>query len=623
MTRGGDDGTMVGDTLHSRDGDGLGTALAAALLDHPEAAFVLLDDHLRYSRVSRGYTTLIGMPAEALVGRRPSQVLPAPHGRRAEQAARRALEGRTPASEAAFLPGPDGHRRLRFTWRPVPGADGRPCAVLCVVVDITEEHQARQLLREGQWRTARLQAMTDQLAGALAADDVARTVDALGRSIGADHTELHLLDARLQRFPWPDLPADEPGQTRRMVPDDWSEALAATVRDGRARYFPAGLPEPEAGPAEAGGGPARLGPPRTAPDGHGPSAGPSATAPDQPPAVPGQSRESSTAPREVKAGRAGMRSWAVLPLVASGAPLGGLRLLFEGEHRFDADDRAFLDALAGQCALAVERSWLYERERQAALSLQRSLLPRRLPAVRGVEVGYRYLPGAPGTEVGGDWYDCFQLPDDRVAMVVGDVIGKGLTAAAGMGRVRSALRALAFTDPEPAAVLAGLDRLFTATEDDESLTTVIYGVLDPATGELAIGDAGHLPALVVSADGRARLVDAGPAATPLGIAEPRTQRVVRLDPGDIVVGFSDGLVETRTRGLQQGLDLLLELAGGGTVGDGGLQALLGTLVTGMLAGQERNDDVTVLGVRIAAAEAGLHGSSSASVTRATKGMRNT
>lgn len=625
---------MVGDTLHSRDGDGLGTALAAALLDHPESAFVLLDERLRYSRVSRGYAALVGPPPRALLGLRPSQVLPPPYGRRAEQAARRALEGRAPAIEEAVLPGPDGNRRLRCAWRPVPGADGRPCAVLGVVVDASEEYRARQLLREGQWRTARLQAMTDQLAGALAAEDVARTVDALGRSIGAHRTELHLLDARLQRFPWPDLPADGPGRASRMVPDDWSEVLAATVRDGRAHYFPDEFPEPgdpEAGSQEPGRGPARLGPPRpaldrrddgewTAPeqalDGH-------PEPPDSAAGLRGRPGGAPSAPRELKAGRPGAQSWAVLPLVASGAPLGGLRLLFEGEHRFDADDRAFLDALAAQCALAIERSWLYERERQAALSLQRSLLPRRLPAVRGVEVGYRYLPGAPGTEVGGDWYDCFPLPGSRVALVVGDVIGKGLTAAAGMGRVRTALRALALTDPEPAAVLAGLDRLFTATEDDESLTTVLYGVLDPATGELVIGDAGHLPALVVSADGRTRLVDAGPAATPLGIAEPRTQRTVRLDPGDIVIGFSDGLVETRTRGLQQGLDRLLEVAAGSRSGSGALDALLGTVVDGMLADQERNDDVTVLGVRIADASATPGESGSASVTRATKGMRNT
>jgi serine phosphatase RsbU (regulator of sigma subunit) len=521
--------------------------------------------------------------------------------------------------------------------------------VLGVVVDTSGEYRARQLLREGQWRTARLQAMTDQLAGALAAEDVARTVDALGRSIGAYRTELHLLDARLQRFPWPDLPADEPGRASRRVPDDWSEVLAATVRDGRAHYFPDELPEPsdpEAGVPGAGWVPARLGPPRLALDHEGgrwaplerPLDGPLEPPLDGPPerphngdgpavepatGVPGQGDGASPTPRELKAGRPGAQSWAVLPLVASGAPLGGLRLLFEGEHRFDADDRAFLDALAGQCALAIERSWLYEREREAALSLQRSLLPRRLPAVRGVEVGYRYLPGAPGTEVGGDWYDCFPLPGSRVALVVGDVIGKGLTAAAGMGRVRTALRALALSDPEPAAVLAGLDRLFTATEDDESLTTVLYGVLDPATGELVIGDAGHLPALVVSADGRTRLVDAGPAATPLGIAEPRTQRTVRLDPGDIVVGFSDGLVETRTRGLQQGLDRLLEVAAGSRTGSGALDALLGTVVDGMLAGQERNDDVTVLGVRITDAAATPQESGPASVTRATKGMRNT
>ncbi|WP_162824332.1 SpoIIE family protein phosphatase [Peterkaempfera bronchialis] len=656
---------MVRDTLHSRDSGDLGTVLAAALLDHPEVAFAALDDRLRYTRVSRGYAALVDLPVAGLLGRRPSQVLPAPYGRRVEQAARRALDGRASSVEEAMLAGPSGGRRLRCTWRPVPGTDGRPCAVLGVARETTEEHRARQLLREGQWRTARLQAMTDQLAGALAASDVARTVGALGRSIGAHRTELHLLDGRLQRFPWPDLPAAEPGRVRRVVPEDWSEVLAATVRDGRARYFPDELPAlPDADPwaARVGAVPSRLGPPRPALDGHarpypaepdglprssaaGPQAGPppGATEPERPqpekpqPGKPQPEKPQPEKPQSEKPqpGSPRAQSWAVLPLVASGAPLGGLRLLFGGERLFDADDRAFLDALAGQCALAIERSWLYEREREAALSLQRSLLPRRLPAVHGVEVGYRYLPGAPGTEVGGDWYDCFQLPDGRVALVVGDVIGKGLTAAAGMGRVRSALRALAFTDPEPAAVLAGLDRLFTATEDDESLTTVLYGVLDPATGDLAIGDAGHLPALVVSADGSAKLVDAGPAATPLGIPEPRTQGTVRLDPGDILVAFSDGLVETRTRGLQHGLDRLLEVAAGRPAADDALQVLLGRVVDGMLVGQERNDDVTVLGVRITDAGAVPGGSAagpdpgsgsgwgSASVTRATKGMRNT
>ena len=107
----------------------------------------------------------------------------------------------------------------------------------------------------------------------------------------------------------------------------------------------------------------------------------------------------------------------------------------------------------------------------------------------------RYLPVTRNMEIGGDWYDAFKLPDGRLAIAAGDVMGKGLTAAAGMGRVRNALRALALTDPRPAAVLAGLDRLFPATELDEQVTTVAYLVIDPATGEGLAGNAGHLPPL--------------------------------------------------------------------------------------------------------------------------------
>ena len=99
-------------------------------------------------------------------------------------------------------------------------------------------------------------------------------------------------------------------------------------------------------------------------------------------------------------------------------------------------------------------------------------------------------------EIGGDWYDAFRLPDGRLAVAAGDVMGKGLSAAAGMGRVRNALRALALTDPRPAAVLAGLDRLFNATELDEQVTTVAYLVFDPVSGEGLAGNAGHLPPLL-------------------------------------------------------------------------------------------------------------------------------
>src|SRR5487761_1572423 len=251
------------------------------------------------------------------------------------------------------------------------------------------------------------------------------------------------------------------------------------------------------------------------------------------------------------------QAWVGLPLLAAGMPLGALRFSFGKQRTFPEEDRVFLGALAGQCALAVERAQMYEKEHTAAVTLQRSLLPGELPSVRGLALDAKYLPKA--TNVGGDWYDVFRLPDRRLAVAVGDVMGKGLLAAAGMGRVRNALRALALTDPRPAAVLAGLDRLFTATELEEQVTTVTYLVIDPETGEGLLGNAGHLPALVLEPGQPARF-DEVEAGTPLGWASPRRRHAFRLPPGSTAVFYSDGLVENRMRGIDSGLDELVRIA---------------------------------------------------------------
>ncbi len=288
------------------------------------------------------------------------------------------------------------------------------------------------------------------------------------------------------------------------------------------------------------------------------------------------------------------RAWVGLPLLAAGAPLGALRFSFTKPRQITEEERVFLEALAGQCALALERASLFEREHTTAETLQRSLLPDRLPSVPGIILEARYLPVTRNMEIGGDWYDAFRLPDGRLAVATGDVMGKGLTAAAGMGRVRNALRALALTDPRPAAVLAGLDRLFTATELDEQVTTVAYLVLDPVTGEGLAGNAGHLPPLLLSRDAPPRL-DTTEAGTPLGWACPRQQYVFRLPPGTTAVLYSDGLVENRRRGLDSGLDELVSVAAQarpGMVEDPA--RLLEYLVDRMLTGYEQDDDVTVL-----------------------------
>jgi PAS domain S-box-containing protein len=286
------------------------------------------------------------------------------------------------------------------------------------------------------------------------------------------------------------------------------------------------------------------------------------------------------------------QAWVGLPLLAAGMPLGALRFSFGKPRTILEEERVFLEALAGQCALAIERAEMYEKEHTAAVTLQRSLLPGELPTVRGLALDARYLPRS--TDVGGDWYDVFRLPDRRLAVAVGDVMGKGLLAAAGMGRVRNALRALALTDPRPAAVLAGLDRLFTATELEDYVTTVTYLVIDPETGEGQAGNAGHPPTLLLTPDALP-VLDGAEAGTPLGWASPRRQHAFRLPPGSTAVFYSDGLVENRMRGLDSGLDELVRTAADAP------QDLLGApgrllqyLLDNMLAGHEQDDDVTVL-----------------------------
>jgi PAS domain S-box-containing protein len=300
------------------------------------------------------------------------------------------------------------------------------------------------------------------------------------------------------------------------------------------------------------------------------------------------------------------QAWVGLPLLAAGMPLGALRFSFGKPRTILEEERVFLEALAGQCALAVERAEMYEKEHTAAVTLQRSLLPGELPSVPGLALDARYLPRS--TDVGGDWYDVFRLPDRRLAVTVGDVMGKGLLAAAGMGRVRNALRALALTDPRPAAVLAGLDRLFAATELEEQVTTVTYLVIDPETGEGQAGNAGHPPTLLLT-PGALPVLDSAEAGTPLGWASPRRQHAFRLPPGSTAVFYSDGLVENRMRGLDSGLDELVRIAAGAPqdlVGAPG--RLLQYLLDNMLAGYEQDDDVTVLVMHVPAGTAAEEGS---------------
>ena len=432
--------------------------------------------------------------------------------------------------------------------------------------DVTSQREAEEMrgrlteqLSAAALRTARLQQATSMLAEALTVEQVVEVITEVGRTaIGALRSAVALLDSD--------------GARLRVVNDDLRNA------------------------PDSAGGELTL---------QTPSVMTKAIATRRPVLVddPDDLRRQFEGELEIDPDRVAAsdeRSWVGLPLLAAGAPLGALRFSFGRPRKIIEEERVFLEALAGQCSLAVERAGLYEREHTTAETLQRSLLPDQLPSVPGLVLGAMYRPVAKNMEIGGDWYDAFRLADQRLAVAVGDVMGKGLTAAAGMGRVRNALRALALTDPRPAAVLGGLDRLFSATEEEEQVTTVAYLVIDPETGNGVLGNAGHLPALVLEA-GCAPRFDQVEAGTPLGWASPRKQHAFNLRPGSTAVFYSDGLVENRNRGLDAGLE---ELAAVAARADEQLLArperLLEYLVERMLAGHEQDDDVTVLVMHVPA-----------------------
>lgn len=247
----------------------------------------------------------------------------------------------------------------------------------------------------------------------------------------------------------------------------------------------------------------------------------------------------------------GEHSWARLPLITPSGVLGVLIFGFDRPRGFSDDERNFALALAGQCAQAIERARLYERERSSARLMQRSLLPDALPVVAGVQLSALCQPASADVEVGGDWYDALVLHDGRLVVVVGDVIGKGVRAASVLGQVRNALRGLVHADPSPAAVLGWLDAVVSGLGNDEELVTVIYGIFDPRTGAFEWGSAGHMPPLLLGLD-EVSFVEGG-EALPLGLGGDRSVGRICLEPGAALLLFSDGLVESRRRPLVDGL----------------------------------------------------------------------
>jgi PAS domain S-box-containing protein len=288
----------------------------------------------------------------------------------------------------------------------------------------------------------------------------------------------------------------------------------------------------------------------------------------------------------------GVGSLMASPLVVKGRLVGVVEVAMRSPRAFTLEEESLLILMADRAGLAIEHARAYERELSNVELLQRSLLPDRMPDVKGIQIAARYLPG--GADVGGDWYDAIPLDGGRMGVAMGDVVGHGIGAASLMGQLRHATRAYALDGHSPAGVLDRLDRLVRSL-DGGQMATLLYLVADPDKGTVHFASAGHVPPLAIAPDGKAAYLASAPNP-PLGVfeSEGHKELTAELLPGSTIVLYTDGLVEERGVSIDQGLDAL-RLAAAQDICHP--KELCDRLVDAMLAIHPANDDIAVLALR--------------------------
>ncbi|MFF2379927.1 SpoIIE family protein phosphatase [Streptomyces sp. NPDC058108] len=301
-----------------------------------------------------------------------------------------------------------------------------------------------------------------------------------------------------------------------------------------------------------------------------------------------------------RAGRTDMKSWAFLPLTASGHTFGVCVLSFDRPRTLTDEERTLLATISALVAQALERARLYDAEHTRSRELQRSLLPQVLPSMPACTAAARYLPAGQGMDVGGDWYDVIPLSGGQVALVVGDVMGHGLPEAATMGRLRTAVHTLADLELPPDEIMSRLNDIVGGMGEG-SYVTCLYALYDSTTQICSIARAGHPPPALVHPDGTVRFPELS-TDPPLGAAEPPFETVeVPVPEGSLLVLYTDGLVESAKREIDEGMAELAELLRTvhrkGT--DTDLDRLCDILTAGLLpAEHQAADDAAVLVARL-------------------------
>lgn len=535
----------------------------------------VFDRELRFVRVNRALETLLATPSALVAGRRLDEVFPEiPTVVPASM--RRVLVTGEPVQDvevqARFLPGADGEKVCRASFYALRDQTGEPVWVGCVVVDVTEQRRA-QAARDAATRRLALLSEASRLVGTSL--DLSASLDGLVKLVVpalADHCVLDLVDVD-DGAAEPAGGGAAPGRRplRRSVTMHRRGAEptspSAFIQPGTLVGYPAGHPVWQALASRRGLlwreiDPAKL---------------------DLAPSPAG-----AAFARDV-----GVRSALFVPLIDSGEVLGVASFVTSvSGRRYDADDLTLAEELAARAATAVANARAYHRERAAALTLQRSLLPHAISPPDGLEVAWRYEPGGTGAMVGGDWFDVIPLGAGRVALTVGDVMGRGVAAAAVMGQLRAAIRGFAALDLLPADVLAHLD-LVVRDLPEAQMATCLYAVYDPADGTVELAAAGHVPPVLCDGLGAHRV--AVDPAVPLGVGGARFSSTrLALPAGSVLALYTDGLIETRGADLDQGI-ARLERALGSMPHE--LKAAADAICTAQRPAESCEDDIALLLVR--------------------------
>ncbi|RAJ30426.1 PAS domain S-box-containing protein [Kitasatospora sp. SolWspMP-SS2h] len=526
-------------------------AASEAVIGQTPTGFFLFDTDLKLQRVNAAFAAGVGRSPAALQGLAPGDVFRPSDADRLLLALRKVLTGQEPVLDLR-LSGPvraarpsAGRDEDQRTWAVslyrLTAAGGRPIGVAGQVQDVTSRHIAEREAAGVRRSLALLNEASTHIGSTLDLETTAKELLDVIVPQFCDVATVDLYTALLTGDAAPLTANPESGELRRV-------AVSSVV--GNA---PSVLGTERGGVRVAEAGGTLCYPPRS----------PHARA-----LRTGRSVVPQPGPDPL------LRSTLVVPLVARDQVLGLVQLSRAiGSEPFDAREVAIAEELVARAAVCVDNARLYRREHERALILQRSLLPPGNPAASGLEIARRYLPSNNNTEVGGDWFDVIPLPGSRTALVIGDVMGRGLRAAVAMGQLRTAVRTLAMLDLDPEEVLSALDEIARGLGNDEDpdrssaevyLATCVYAVYDAVKQRCTFANAGHLPPVLLAPGQGARTITV-PPGLPLGVGgEPFEEVTVDLPEGAVLALYTDGLVESRKHQLDEGIDAFRAALEGGS-----------------------------------------------------------